>query len=428
MSILDYIDASPSPYHAVAETVAKLESTGFMGLSEAGPWNMEPGKSYYTTRGGRTVLAWRMGMTAPNESGVRILGAHTDSPVLKIRPNPDLKGRDMSLLTTEVYGGPLLYTWLDRDLKLSGAVYLKGDKGPDVRLVDLNDMRFRVNSLAIHLRQEKGSDTHKINRHKDLPLMFSGPVGSSKAAMLDVLAQHVGAKPDDILEIDLRLADHMPSAYAGKDEEFISAPRLDNLFSCYTALEAFLAAPKEPRSTQFICFYDAEEIGSLTWAGARSDGFTAALNRIAHSYGLSADEEAQARARSIFISADMAHAEHVSFKDATDSEHVPDLNGGLALKSAARGNYAIGYPAAAWFRQVCGEAGVPLQSFMYRCDHGAGSSIGPLVTTGSGICGIDVGAPLLAMHSIRELAGTRDVALCIDAYKAFFASELPFEG
>ncbi|MEO0411845.1 MAG: M18 family aminopeptidase [Pseudomonadota bacterium] len=427
MSVLDYIDQSPSPYHAVAQTQQRLDAAGFKGLREADPWVMEPGKGYYTIRGGRTIIAWRMGTRAIDEMGLRILGAHTDSPVLKVRPNPDLSGRDMALLTTEVYGGPLLYTWLDRDLKLSGAVFTRSADGPRQHLIDMPGLSVRTNSLAIHLRKEKGSDTHTINRHNDLPLTLSGPAASSKEALLDALAQEARCKPSDILEFDLSLADQQPSAYVGANQEFISAPRLDNLFSCYTALEAFVEAPASP-VTSVICFYDAEEIGSLTWAGARSDSFTSTLERIGHHYGLGSQGAAQARARSIFVSADMAHAEHVAFKDATDPEHVPSLNGGLALKSAARGNYAIGYPAMAWFRQVCSDAGIELQSFMYRCDHGAGSSVGPLVTTGSGICGIDVGAPLLAMHSIRELAGAADVSLCIDAYRAFFASELPFNG
>ncbi|MEM7570472.1 MAG: M18 family aminopeptidase [Pseudomonadota bacterium] len=427
MSILDYIDRSPSPYHAVQETAARLDGAGFTVLREADSWDLEPGKGYYLVRGGRTVIAWRMGQKPINETGLRILGAHTDSPVLKVRPNPDLNGRDMSFLTTEVYGGPLLYTWLDRDLKLTGAVFVRSGDGPAQHLIELKDLSVRTNSLAIHLRKEKGSDTHKINRHTDLPLTLSGPVTSSKESLLSALAAAAGCETKDILEFDLSLADQMPSALVGTNQEFISAPRLDNLFSCYTALEAFVDAPAGD-TTQVICFYDAEEIGSLTWAGARSDSFTATLERIGHSYGLSADAAAQARARSIFVSADMAHAEHVAFKDATDPEHVPSLNEGLALKSAARGNYAIGFPAAAWFRQVCEDADVPLQSFMYRCDHGAGSSVGPLVTTGSGICGIDVGAPLLAMHSIRELAGTADVDLCINAYRAFFESALPFIG
>lgn len=427
MSVLDYIDRSPSPYHAVAETKKRLDGAGFQLLCEADRWDMQPGKGYYTVRGGRTIIAWRMGLKSIDETGLRILGAHTDSPVLKVRPNPDLSGRDMALLTTEIYGGPLLYTWLDRDLKLTGGVFVRSNEGPQQHLVDLAGLSVRTNSLAIHLRKEKGSDTHKINRHTDLPLTLSGPATSSKAALLAALAEHVGCAADDILEFDLSLADQQPSALVGANQEFISAPRLDNLFSCYTALEAFVEAPKSD-VTSVICLYDAEEIGSLTWAGARSDSFTSTLERIGHSYGLSADAAAQARARSIFVSADMAHAEHVAFKDATDPDHVPSLNEGLALKSAARGNYAIGYPAAAWFRQVCADAGVPLQSFMYRCDHGAGSSVGPLVTTGSGICGIDVGAPLLAMHSIRELGGVADVQLCIDAYAAFFASDLPFSG
>lgn len=423
--LLKYIDDSPSPYHAVAATVRLLAEAGFSQMPEDEPWKLELGGKYYTTRGGRTLIAWIMGGRPTHETGFRILGAHTDSPVLKPRPNPDEKGRGLSLLTTEIYGSPLLHTWLDRDLKLAGALYFREKNGLSSVLINDEQVMLRANSLAPHLRKDKSFDGLIIDRHKDLSLTVSGSEETKFSDVLASVAKRAGISPDTIVEFDLCLADVSPSRLTGLNSEFISAPRLDNLFSCYVGLMALIGSSSANNSTSVLSLYDSEEIGSQTWTGGRSDAFTSVMDRIHQAYGMTVDQSAQARAKSLFISADMAHAEHYSFKDATDEMHVPEINRGLAIKNSARGNYAIGFPASAWFRAVCKDAGLDLQSFMYRCDHGGGSSIGPMVTTSAGIAGIDVGSPMLAMHSIRELAGVHDIAHCTNAFRAFYNSPLP---
>lgn len=419
-SFLSYIDRSPSPYHAIAEAVAALTAAGFAPLSEAERWDLKPGSGYFVVRGGKSLMAWRQGSAPAAEAGFRLVGAHSDSPVLKLRPRPDAEAKGLRLLTAEVYGGPLLNTWFDRELKIAGAVWC-GGTAVKRHLVNLDTLPVRLTSLAIHLKADKGSDSFSLDREKDLAVF----VGQGDKPGFDLvraaIAEQLGGDPGPILSIDLSLGDAAPAARLGPQGELISAPRLDNLFSAWTALTALIeAAPAE--ATIGTIIYDAEEIGSQTYTGARSNFVESVIDRIV---GGSSEDVWRAKARSLIVSADMAHAEHPHFTAATDPVTVPQLNGGLAVKTGVQGNYAIGPASEAWFLAVCEEAKVPLQRFRYRCDHGRGSSIGPMATSGLGIAGIDVGAPMLAMHSIRELAGASDLDASIKAFAAMFASKEP---
>lgn len=417
--LISYLNASPSPYHAVAETARQLAAAGFRELSEGARWQLEPGKRYFVVRGGKTIIAWHQGLGLAAEEGVRIVVAHTDSPTLKLRPRPDLKARNLRYLTTEIYGGPLLYSFLDRDMKLSGALYC-GETGIERVLIDLDTLPVRAVSLAIHLRADKGSDSYSFDREKDFVLV----TGDGEKPGLDLLREAATAKlgrdPGPILSCDLEVADLNPAIRIGTGGSLVSAPRLDNLFSCYTALAALLAQEKTAPWTTMVALYDAEEIGSQTFTGARSNTVDGILHRIV---GGAEEEVWRTKARSLVISADMAHSEHPAFAAATDPVHVPELNKGIALKSGAMGNYAIGPGVEAWFSLICQKACVPTQRFRYRCDHGRGSSIGPIITTNLGIAGLDVGSPMLAMHSARELAGAADVGHAIGAFTAFFSAE-----
>jgi aspartyl aminopeptidase len=416
---LSYIDASPSPYHAVAEAAARLTAAGFTALAEADAWSLKPGGAYFTIRGGKTLIAWRQGTAPADQTALRLVAAHSDSPVLKLRPRPDQQAKDLRLLATEVYGGPLLSTWFDRELKLAGAVWCGGEKITR-HLVDLPKLPVRLTSLAIHLKADKGSDGFSLDREKDLIAFVGQGEKSGFDLVAEAIAASIGRDPGPILSLDLSLGDAAPAARLGAQGELISAPRLDNLFSAYTALAALIAAAPQAATLGAI-IYDAEEIGSQTYTGARSNVVEAVVERITGG----GESTWRAKARSVLISADMAHAEHPAFASATDPVTVPKLNGGLAVKSGVQGNYAIGPAVEAWFLHLCAEAKVPLQRFRYRCDHGRGSSIGPMATAGLGIAGIDVGAPMLAMHSVRELAGAEDIALSIAAFSAFYAATAP---
>lgn len=422
--LLRYIDSSPSPYHAIEAALAMLAAAGFTRLEEGEAWALEPGKSYMAVRGGKTLVAWRQGTAHPAEAGFRLVGAHSDSPVLKLRPRPDMDARGLKYLTTEVYGGPLLNTWFDRDLKLAGALYCGEDKLERV-LVDLPGLNLRTVSLAIHLRKDKGSDTFTLDREKDLAVVAGAGKESAFDLVRSALASQLDRDPGPVISFDLSLGDAAPATRIGAEGELISAPRLDNLFSCYAALAALLAAPAAMPFTTGAVIYDAEEIGSQTYGGARSNFAEGVLSRIVAASGASPEDVWRAKARSLIVSADMAHAEHPAFASATDPGHVPEINKGLAIKNGPMGNYAVGPAAEAWFELVCRKVGLTLQRFRYRCDHGRGSSIGPIVTTALGIEGIDVGAPMLAMHSARELAGAADIDHAIAAFTAFYSSEEP---
>ncbi len=424
MNLLEFIDRAPSPYHAIAAAEAILRDAGFAPVAEGDRWRLDPGATYFAARGGKTLLAWRVGAKPPAEVGFRIVAAHSDSPVLKLRPNPGRRARDAALLNTEIYGSPLLHTWLDRDLKLAGRVFFRGpDDTVAHRLLELPELPLRVNSLAPHLKRERKISGVDVDLQKGLALTFSQDDDDIVEQLNAVVSDRFGVTPD--LGYDLSLADIQPSALAGRNGEFISAPRLDNLFSSFCALTALIDAGPSDRS-QIAVLYDAEEIGSQTWTGARGDALGAVLQRLNAAAGGDAEDLLRANAKSVLISADMAHAEHPSHTSATDPDHVPEINGGLAVKSSSQANYAIGHPAAAWFEMVAGDAGLNLQKFMYRCDHGGGSSVGPMVTTNNGICGIDVGAPMLAMHSIREMAGANDVDHTTRAFTAFYDTDAPF--
>lgn len=420
---LGFIDRSPSPYHAVAEASAMLTAAGFAPLAESARWDLKPGGAYFVVRGGKSLIAWRQGSADPAEAGFRFVAAHSDSPVLKLRPRPDLEAKGLRLLTAEVYGGPLLNTWFDRELKLAGAVWCGGD-GVKCHLVELAKLPVRLVSLAIHLKSDKGSDSFSLDREKDLAVFVGQGEKHGFDLVREAIAAGLGGDPGPILSFDLSLGDAHPAARLGAAGELISAPRLDNLFSAYAALSALIESGPQP-STIGAIVYDAEEIGSQTYTGARSNFVESAVDRIV---GGASQDVWRAKARSVLISADMAHGEHPSFPSATDPGTVPALNGGLAVKTGVQGNYAIGPAVEAWFLKLCDEATVPLQRFRYRCDHGRGSSIGPMATAGLGIAGIDVGAPMLAMHSVRELAGAADIDHSILAFAAFFAARDPLPG
>lgn len=424
LDLLRFIAASPSPYHVIRASLELLEAAGFERLEEADRWSLTPGKAYYCVRGGKTILAWRQGRGAPAEAGFRLLGAHSDSPVLKLRPNPAKSSKDAALLTTEIYGSPLLHTWLDRDLMLAGRAYYR-DSSATTAFADfmLPELFVRAISLAPHLKQKDRIDGVKINLQTDLYLTLGGAEADSVETLNSRVAEKIGIEAGDLLSLDLSLADTVPPRLIGAGEDFISAPRIDNLFSAFCVLQSLVEADGAGDASRIAVIYDAEEIGSQTWTGARSNVLEGLLVRLNKSAGGDEEDLLRAKARSLFLSADMAHGEHPSFPDATDPDHVPRLNGGLAIKASGKGNYAIGHPGVAYFEAVCADAGVNLQTFAYRGDHGGGSSVGPFVSTQLGLCGVDVGAGMLAMHSIREMAGARDVAACIAAYKAFFAHE-----
>ena len=410
-----FVDASPSPSHAVAELARRLTAAGFTELAETDSWAPVPGGEHFVVRHG-SIVAFRVGSGTPAEAGLRLVGAHTDSPTFKVRPRSEVRQSGYRLVGVEPYGGGLWHTWLDRELTVAGRVALRGGR---TALVRLPGAPLRLPSLAIHLdRAVREGLTLDPQRH--LVPVWSQDL-DEEPGLLAALADAAGVTADDVVGHDLVLADTQPSARAGADGTWVAAPRLDNLASCHAGLLALLAAPAGERTQVLVC-NDHEEVGSGSMSGARGSFLEDVVTRLA-TVADPADPQAAQRAiaRSVLVSSDMAHALHPTRYDRHEPAHQPGLGGGPVLKLNANQAYATDATTGGWFTERCEEAGVPVQAFVTRADLPCGSTIGPLTATRLGIATVDVGAPMLAMHSCRELASALDVPHMVGALTACLA-------
>jgi aspartyl aminopeptidase len=403
-----FIDASPSPYHAVAESVRRLNEAGFTELSEGDRWSLAPGAQHWVVRDGGSIVAFRVGTAPLAEVGMRLIGTHTDSPTFRVRPVSDVRRAGYRLVGVEPYGGILAHTWMDRDLTVAGRVVLRDGR---TRLVHLKGSPLRFPSLAIHLDRTQ-NDGLKLDKQRHLV-----PVLGLERE--DDLLTQLGLEPDDVLGHDLALSDTQPAGVTGSN--WIAAPRLDNLGSCHSALVALLQAAPAAH-TQVWVANDHEEVGSGSAEGARGSFLEDVLKRLVSATGDS-DVQAfpQAVARSLMVSADMAHAIHPNYADRHEPAHTPQLGGGPVVKHNANQSYATDATTQAWFVSRAAEAGVPVQHFVTRADLPCGSTIGPLTAMRLGLPTVDVGSPMLAMHSCRELASMDDVPLMVAAMTACLA-------
>ena len=403
--LMAFLAASPTPFHAVHEMTRRLAEAGFQHRPETEPWRLEPGGRYFTTRNDSSIIAWTVpARSALPDAGLRMVGAHTDSPCLKVKPQPELDGNGYLQLGVEVYGGALLNPWFDRDLSLAGRVsYL--DRGGALAhgLVDFKEPVAVIPSLAIHLDRE-ANESRAINAQTYLPPVLGGRGGDFdlKTLLRQRLEADAGAEVGQVLDHELVLYDTQRPALVGLAQEFIASARLDNLLSCFTGLTALLDAGGEAGAL-LVC-NDHEEVGSTTASGARGPMLTQVLERL-----LPVPEDRnRALSRSMLISADNAHGVHPNFADRHDGNHGPLLNRGPVIKINANQRYATNSETAAAFRRLAADEGVPVQTFVVRSDMACGSTIGPLAAAETGVRTVDVGVPQWAMHSIRELAGTAD--------------------
>ena len=411
--LLEYIDASPTPFHAVAEAVTRLDEHGYRALDEAEPWNVSPGDKVHIVRGGGSLAAFHIGAAAPQEAGFHLVGAHTDSPNLRIKPNPEMTKAGYGQLGVEPYGGVLLHTWLDRDLSLAGRALLADGSA---RLVDFGRELLRVPSLAIHLNRKVNTEGLKLNAQKHMaPIAaLNGIEGKDLRALL---AEELGdVKQEEVLAWDLMAYDVQPATRSGVSREFIHAARIDNLASCHAALTALIAADASANLTRGIVFYDHEEVGSRSAQGAASDFLRSCLQRLSGE----GEDYHRAVAKSFLISADMAHAVHPNYVDRHDPQHQPLLGAGPVVKINANQSYATDGQSWAGFEHWAQEADVATQRFVVRSDLGCGSTIGPITAAELGIRTVDAGNPMLSMHSCREVCAAADVPKMIDVMKRFF--------
>ena len=420
--LLDFIDASPSPWHAVATCEQRLQAAGFARLDETERWTLQAGDKRYVVRGDAAIIAFVVGSAALAESGLRIIGAHTDSPGLRIKPRPAEEVGGMVRLGVEVYGGPILATFADRDLSLAGRVHVRTPDGFATRLVRFADPLLRLPNLAIHMNREVNESGLKFNKQSELPLLLGVAEEGVKAdaRFRQPIAAALGVEPDDLLTWELNAYDTQKGSLWGADREFIADSQLDNLASCHAALNALLATDR-PVATCLCAFFDHEEVGSESAAGAGGSFIADVLARLAGNAGLDGEDQRRMVARSFFISADMAHGWHPNFPAAYEPCHHALVNAGPVIKSNANQRYSTTGETAARFMALCARAGVPCQQYAHRTDLGCGSTIGPIVAARLGIPSVDVGSPMWAMHSIRESAGVLDHGYMIAALSAAFA-------
>lgn len=419
-ALMDFIDASPSPFHACATAAERLEAAGFTRVDERDPWPDPPG-SHYLVRGG-SLVAWSAAGQAP-EGGFRIVGAHTDSPNLRVRPHPDAGGHGFRQVAVEPYGGVLANSWLDRDLGLSGRVSVRGPAGVEERLLRVDEPLLRIPQLAIHLDREISSTGLQLNPQQHLtPVWGAGAPG--RGAFSEWVADRLEVAVGDVLAWDLMVHDLTPSTLLGVDQSLLSAPRLDNLCSSWAATEALAAVTGRdggPAQVPVLVLFDHEEVGSTSDRGADSTLLPAVLERIVLAAGGGRQELLRALAASVCCSADNAHATHPNYPDRHEPGHTIAVNGGPVLKTNSNVRYATDATSAATFLLACEQAGVPHQRYAHRADLPCGSTIGPVTAARLGIPTFDVGVAQLAMHAARELCGAEDPAHYTAAMAAFFA-------
>jgi aspartyl aminopeptidase len=412
-SLLTFLRASPSPFHAVTKAANRLEEAGFTGVEPVASWRDLPPKGH-CVRGG-ALVAWASGGSTAH-APFRVLGAHTDSPNLRLKPRPDTGAAGWRQLAVEVYGGALVNSWLDRDLGLSGRVV---DAGGDAALVAIDRPLARVAQLAIHLDRDVNERGLLLDKQQHLtPLWALGPVRDGD--FLDWLAAETGFDAADIAGWDLMFHDVTPPARLGRDGEFIASGRLDNLVSCWVGIEA-LARSDPGDGVAVVALFDHEEVGSDSTMGAGGPLLETVIDRLVRARGGDGDDRHRALAASMCVSSDMAHAVHPNYLERHEPAHRPLPNGGPVLKVNANQRYATNAVTAARFTAACERAGVPWQVFVSRNNMPCGSTIGPITATRLGIDTVDVGCAQLSMHSARELCGADDPALLARAVHAFFA-------
>lgn len=423
--LVAYLSASPSPFHAVESSLQLLHEAGFTHLDEADAWPHEPGR-YVTTRGG-SLVAWsseQVGATPFADGaapGFRVVGAHTDSPNLRIKPRPDHERAEWQMLGVEPYGGLLLNSWLDRDLGLSGRVSVReADGSVGTRLFAVDEPILRVSQLAIHL-DRSANDGLKLDKQLHMEPHWAL---SQAPAFVEWLAEQIDVEPTDVLAWDAMTHDIQAPARTGLHREFVAGARMDNLATSYAATLALIDAVEHPGPDAFIplvALFDHEEIGSMSERGAFSNLLPTVFERVIATLGGDREALHRAMANTVIASGDMAHATHPNYAERHEPAHHIAMNGGPVLKVNTNLRYATDSVGAAYFAAACREAGVPMQEFVVRSDLPCGSTVGPMTAALTGATTVDFGAPTLSMHSIRELVGAADQAMYGAALAAFLA-------
>lgn len=421
--LIDFIDDSPSSFHAVDNIKSALKKEGFVELSLRERWQIEKGKRYFITKNDSALIAFTVGIGELEEDGFKLVGAHTDSPTFRIKPNPEITVEGNYLkLNTEVYGGPIINTWLDRPLSLAGRVTLKSDDlmYPEIRLVKINKPVLVIPNLAIHMNR-KMNEGVELNKQKDiLPLLsLINDEFEKENYLVKILAKELDVDYKDIIDFDLFLYEYEKGSIIGLNNEFISCGKLDDLAMVHAGITALINSEVSKGTNVMVCF-DNEEVGSRTKQGAGSPMLRTVLERIAISLGKDKEDFYRAVYNSFIISADMAHALHPNFIEKHDPVNRPIINKGPVIKINANQAYTTDADSNAVYEMVCKKAGIPVQKFVNRSDERGGSTIGPISWGYLDIRSVDIGNPMLSMHSVRELGGVFDHYYVTKSFEEFY--------
>ena len=422
--LMKFLDNSPCNFYAAANVAALLDEAGFTRLEAADKWNLQRGGKYYVTKNDTAVFAFRVG-DGEAHSGYKLITAHSDSPGFRIKPHAGMMcDGGIVTLNTEVYGGPILYTWFDRPLSVAGRVLLRSDDALHPRSVLVNFRRplLTIPHLAIHFNRQV-NEGNKLSRQKDmLPVIaqVNEPLEAGNF-MLEILAGELDVSISDILDFDLTLYDVTPAMTVGYDNEFLTSGRIDDLSMVHAAVSALIAECDTPSAmTRVVAIFDNEETGSGTKQGAASPVLYNVLTRINAALGGDNESLLRAIANSFMVSADNAHGVHPNYAEKHDPTNHPVLGGGPVIKINANCKYMTDADSAAVFRTICEDAGVPYQYFVNHSDVAGGSTLGNILTSQIDIRGVDMGAAQWAMHSVRETASVRDHVYIIKAFTQFF--------
>ncbi len=417
--LMEFIKAAPTAFHAVDEITARLSAAGFSPLSEAEPATLTPGGGYFLTRGGSSVIAFRLPECTPK--GLLIAASHSDSPTFKLKVNAEVKGAGNTLkLNTERYGGGILSSWFDRPLSVAGRAVLRTADGIASKTVTIDRDLAVIPNVAIH-QNRTVNDGYKFNPACDtFPL-----IGEAESAgrLQQLVAKAAGCSPEELLGSDLYLYNRTPGAIFGLNEEFFAAPRIDNLQCAFASLQAFLSA-KATGHIQMLAVFDNEETGSSSRQGAASTFLTDTVDLIGESYGMTAAAIHRWLPSSMMISADNGHAVHPNHPELSDPQNAPRMNGGVVIKYNASQRYTTDAISAALFTRICESAGVATQVFANRSDMAGGSTLGNISNTKLALNTVDIGLAQLAMHSCYETAGVSDTLSMIRALEAFYATSI----
>lgn len=413
--LFEYISASPTPFQAVSHTAGILDRAGYERLYETDAWSLEKDGKYYVVRNGSSIIAFRTSTVKP--FGFRIAAAHCDSPCLKIKDKPELKGNGFLRLSAEMYGGMIRSSWMDRPLSIAGRVLVRTDDGLKSCLVDLKAPCAIIPNLAIHMDRSV-NDGKKWNPAVDMLPVYSTLSGEN--GLESQLADAVHADAQDIIGSDLYVYNPQPGVVVN---DLIAAPRLDDLQCAFSALTAFLAA-EDGNAIPVCCIFDNEEVGSLTKQGAASTFLQDVLLRINEFLGGGGEQYRRMVAGSFLCSCDNAHGVHPNHPEYSDPNHQAVLNGGVVMKYNANQKYTTDGVSAGIFRRICEKAGVPVQVYANRADLPGGSTLGNLVNANVSLNAVDIGLAQLAMHSAFETAGGNDTEYMIRALKTYYSASI----